>query len=318
MLALATTIELLDGTVKPIQELINEANQGIENHVYTCDLNGYIKPAKILSGSISHLKTIELLFNNGLRVICTEDQEFPVQSFGYKKAKDLTPDDFIVGCSFNRDNTLIYEHNTKIYLPSDYLVNENYDLYAQLHTPRDILDILPEETGYIKGHMWIISTITINKDQLCNRLATDVFLKGMLSVDYLTYQEVETLLDHLKLEYKQKTLSEDEMQLVQLLNVNTPDEVEGRLEGLLNNLKDYSGDLFQKCGIVIDGEITTDHLTEAALLVGYSNADHLTSVKHLHGLRVIEISPVLNTDVGTLVLDKGETIGLHYGVFAKI
>lgn len=318
MLALATTIETLDGTVKPVQELINEANQGIENYVYTCDLNGYIKPAKILSGSTTQSSTIELLFHNGLRVVCTEDQEFPVQSFGYKKAKDLTSEDFVTGCLFNKDNTLIYEHNTKIFLPSDYIVNEEYNLYPLMYEPRNILDLLPEETGSIHEHLWIISTICINKDQLCNRLANDVFLKAMLSVDYLTYQEVDTLLDHFKMEYKQKTLSEDEIKMVQLLNVNTPDEVEGRLEGLLNNLKDYQGDLFEKCGIEIEGELTNDHLLAAAALVGYSNADHLTSVKHLHGLRVIEISPAVNTDVGTFVLDKGETIGLHYGIFAKI
>jgi hypothetical protein len=318
MLALATTIETLDGTVKPVQELIDEANQGIENHVYTCNLDGCIKPAKILSGSTAQSATIELLFHNGLRVICTEDQEFPVQSVGYKKATELTPEDFVTGCLFNKDNTLIFEHNTKIFLPSDCIVNEAYDLYPLMYEPRNILDILPEETGSIHEHLWIISTITINKDQLCNRLANDIFLKNMLSVDYLTYHEVDQLLEHFSMEYKQKTLSQDEKDLAQLLNVNTPDDVEGRLEGLLANLQDYPGDLFKKCGIEIEGELTNDHLLAASALVGYSNADHLTSVKHLHGLRVIAISEVSNTDVGSLVLDSGETIGLHYGVFARV
>lgn len=318
MLELSTAIETLDGTVKTVQELITEVDQGIENHVYTCDLNGYIKPAKIVSGNTSHASTIELLFHNGLTVICTEDQEFPVQSFGYKKATDLTPDDFITGCQFNANNTLIFEHNTKIYLPSDYIVNEAYNLYPLLYEPRNILDFLPDETGSIHEHLWIISTICINKDQLCNRLANDIFLKDMLSVDYLTYNEVDTLLNHFKLVYKQKTLSEDEIQLVQLLNVNTPDEGHGRLEGLLTNLKNYNGDLFEKCGIVVDDEITIEHLFAAAVLVGYSNADHLTSVKHLHGLRVVQISSVVNTEVGAFTLDSGETIGLHHGVFAKI
>jgi hypothetical protein len=69
---------------------------------------------------------------------------------------------------------------------------------------------------------------------------------------------------------------------------------------------------------VIDGELTTDHLMNACLLLGYSNADHLTSVKHMHGFRVVEINDVINSDVGCLVLENGESVGLGCGGFAKV
>jgi hypothetical protein len=318
MLALTTEIETLDGTVKTISQLIDEADNGIENHVYTCDLDGRITPSKVLFGNTAQSPTVDLMFNHGLSLNCTADHEFPVHSVGYKQATDLTPTDIVAGCRFNLDNTLIFEHNTKIFIHSDYLVNEAYNLYQFLYEPRDILNWLPEEAGGIHEHLWIISTITITKDQLCNRLANDGFLKEMLSVAYLTHAEVATLIDHFELEYKDKTLSQDEIELSQLLNVNTPEAPDGRLDGLLENLQGYTGDLFANCGIEVDGELTVDHLCAAAMLVGYSNADHLTSVNHMHGSRVNVILPGINTDVGTLVLEHGETIGIHNGVFVNI
>jgi hypothetical protein len=69
---------------------------------------------------------------------------------------------------------------------------------------------------------------------------------------------------------------------------------------------------------VIDGELTTDHLMNACLLLGYSNADHLTSVKHMHGFRVVKIDDGDDMDVGGLLLENGENVGLGCGVFAKV
>lgn len=318
MLALSTTVETLEGTITTINNLIDDSQNNIDNYVYTISLDGTIKPSKVISGSKQQNKTIELTLNNQQKIICTPDQEFPTQSYGYKQAKDLTENDFIMSCFFNRDNTLIFEHKTKIFLPSDYLANEEYNLYKELYDDRNILEILPEETGNIIDHLMTIASITQNRDQLFNRLANDIFLKNMLSVDYLQKSEVITLINHFNIEYKHKEYSDDEKALSQLLNINTPDDLEGRLESLLSNLKELDLSLFEKCGIVIDGELTTDHLMNACLLLGYSNADHLTSVKHMHGFRVVEINDVINSDVGCLVLENGESVGLGCGVFAKV
>jgi vesicle coat complex subunit len=203
-------------------------------------------------------------------------------------------------------------------LPSDYLANEEYNLYKELYEDRVILEILPEETGNIIDHLMTIASITQDRDQLFNRLANDIFLKNMLSVDYLKKSEVEELINHFNIEYKHKEFSNDEKALLQLLNEKTPDDLEGRLESLLENLKDLDLSLFEKCGIVIEGELSTDHLMNACLLLGYSNADHLTSVKHMHGFRVVEINEVMNSDIGCLVLDNGDNVGLGCGVFAKV
>jgi hypothetical protein len=318
MLALSTTVETLEGTITTINNLIDDSQNNIDNYVYTISLDGTIKPSKVISGSKQQNKTIELTLNNQQKIICTPDQEFPTQSYGYKKAKDLTINDFIMSCFFNRDNTLIYEHKTKIFLPSDYLANEEYNLYKELYDDRNILEILPEDTGNIIDHLMTIASITQDRDQLFNRLANDIFLKNMLSVDYLKKSEVEELINHFNIEYKHKEYSDDEKALSQLLNINTPDDLEGRLESLLSNLKELDLSLFEKCGIVIDGELTTDHLMNACLLLGYSNADHLTSVKHMHGFRVVEINDVINSDVGCLVLENGESVGLGCGGFAKV
>jgi hypothetical protein len=75
--------------------------------------------------------------------------------------------------------------------------------------------------------------------------------------------------------------------------------------------------LFEKCGIVVD-ELTMEHLKEACLLLGYSNADHLTSVKHMHGYRVVNIDDGDDMDVGGLLLENGESVGLGCGVFGKV
>lgn len=318
MLALSTRIETLNSEIKTIQDLIDDCQNNIENYIYTIALDGTIKPAKVLSGSTTQSSTIELTLNNEQKIICTPDQEFPTQSYGYKKAKDLTENDFVMSCFFNRDNTLIFEHKTKIFLPSDYLANEEYNLYKELYEDRQILEILPEETGNIIDHLMTIASITQDRDQLFNRLANDIFLKNMLSVDYLKKSEVEELINHFNIEYKHKEFSDDEKALLQLLNEKTPDDLEGRLESLLANLKDLDLSLFEKCGIVIDGELTTDHLMHACLLLGYSNADHLTSVKHMHGFRVVNINDVMNSDIGSLVLENGESVGLGCGVFAKV
>jgi hypothetical protein len=318
MLALSTTVETLEGTITTINNLIDDSQNNIDNYVYTISLDGTIKPSKVLSGSKQQNKTIELTLNNQQKIICTPDQEFPTQSYGYKQAKDLTENDFIMSCFFNRDNTLIFEHKTKIFLPSDYLANEEYNLYKELYDDRDILEILPEETGNIIDHLMTIASITQDRDQLFNRLANDIFLKNMLSVDYLKKSEVITLINHFNIEYKHKEYSDDEKALSQLLNINTPDDLEGRLESLLSNLKELDLSLFEKCGIVIDGELTTDHLMNACLLLGYSNADHLTSVKHMHGFRVVKIDDGDDMDVGGLLLENGENVGLGCGVFAKV
>jgi hypothetical protein len=318
MLALSTRIETLNSEIKTVQDLIDDCQNNDENYVYTISLDGTIKPSKVLSGSTRQSNTIELTLNNEQKIICTPDQEFPTQSYGYKQAKDLTENDFIMSCFFNRDNTLIFEHKTKIFLPSDYLANEEYNLYKELYEDRQILEILPEETGNIIDHLMTIASITQDRDQLFNRLANDIFLKNMLSVDYLKKSEVEELINHFNIEYKHKAFTNDEKDLLQLLNENTPDDLEGRLESLLENLKNKDLSLFLKCGILIDGELTTDHLMHACLSLGYSNADHLTSVKHMHGFRVVNINEVMNSDVGTLVLENGENVGLGCGVFARV
>jgi hypothetical protein len=318
MLALSTRIETLNSEIKTVQDLIDDCQNDIENYIYTISLDGTIKPSKVLSGSTQQSKTIELTLNNEQKIICTPDQEFPTQSYGYKQAKDLTENDFIMSCFFNRDNTLIFEHKTKIFLPSDYLANEEYNLYKELYEDRQILEILPEETGNIIDHLMTIASITQDRDQLFNRLANDIFLKNMLSVDYLKKSEVEELINHFNIEYKHKEFTNDEKDLLQLLNENTPDDLEGRLESLLENLKNKDLSLFLKCGILIDGELTTDHLMHACLSLGYSNADHLTSVKHMHGFRVVNINEVMNSDVGCLILENGDNVGLGCGVFAKV
>lgn len=318
MLALSTRIETLSSEIKTLKDLIDDSQNNIDNYIYTIALDGTIKPSKVLSGNIDKSSTIELTLNNHLKIICTPDQEFPTQSYGYKMAKDLTENDFIMSCFFNRDNTLIFEHKTKIFLPSDYLANEEYNLYNELYEERNILDILPEDTGNIIDHLMTIASITQDKDQLFNRLANDIFLKEMLSVTYFQKCEIETLINHFNIEYKHKEYSDDERELLQLLNVNTPDDLEGRLESLLENLKGQDLSLFEKCGIVIEDELTTDHLMNACLLLGYSNADHLTSVKHMHGYRVVNIDDGDDMAVGGLLLENGETVGLGCGVFGKV
>lgn len=317
MIALSTQIETLSGTIKSLHDLIEDSKNDIDNYVYTCDLNGNIIPSKVVSGSYYNSPVVELKLHNNKKIICTIDQEFPIQSYGYKKVTELVDTDFIFSCVFNINNTLIYEHNTKIFLPSDYLANEKYNLYTELYDDRNILDMLPIDTNHIVDHLLIICDITQEANQLYNRLANDVFLKDMLSVDYLKQSEVVELLKHFDISYHHKEYSDDEKKLLQLLNISIFDSGDS-VELLLETLKPMELLLFEQCGIVIDDVITADHLEHAALILGYSNINHLISVNHMYGFRVISTTEGIECDVGTLELANGETIGLTSGIFVKM
>jgi hypothetical protein len=310
MLSLNTKITTTQGVITPIKDLIANNNQS-DTYVYTCEPNGAVIPARFISGNICLVPGVELTTENGV-VLCTNDHLFPVQNRGYKKAYDILNEDIITGLCFEQAGTLVYDHNIKLFVPPEYLMHEAY----ATPTSRNILDIIPNDAEHIKYHAWIISTITISEKQICDRLANDMFFKQMIGVDHLTRREVKDILDYFELEYIDKVLTDEERKLEQYLQTNIPLDTGDKIESLFDNVKN-NVHTFIGAGMDVT-DVTIDVLDQASLLLGYSNVDHITSVRHLYGSKIIGMRPVGEIEMCSVVLDHGTSIGLTCGIFAGI
>ena len=105
-----TRIPLLDGRTLSIWELQEEYKAGKENWAYSCHPEtGEIVPGVITWAGVTKEKSkvLKIYLDNGEHLICTEDHKIPVLNYGFKEAKDLTPDDVLI--EFSTKNSEIKE-----------------------------------------------------------------------------------------------------------------------------------------------------------------------------------------------------------------
>ena len=87
-----TKIPLLDGRVLPISELANEYENGIENWAFSCDpMSREMVPGLITWAGVTQksAKVIEIILDNGEKIVCTPEHKFPIIGKGKIEAKDI-------------------------------------------------------------------------------------------------------------------------------------------------------------------------------------------------------------------------------------
>lgn len=87
-----TLIPLIDGTTKTVLELISDHNNGIQNYVYSIDLNS----KKMVAGKISwagysrmNASVVKVTLDNGEHIVCTPDHKFLTRDGQWIEAQDL-------------------------------------------------------------------------------------------------------------------------------------------------------------------------------------------------------------------------------------
>ncbi len=89
-----TRIKLLNGTTKSLKELYEN---GGEFYVYSCDENGSLRAGKAKANLTGRNKeVVEVILDNGDKIICTPDHEFMMRDGTFKKVIDITPDESLM------------------------------------------------------------------------------------------------------------------------------------------------------------------------------------------------------------------------------
>jgi hypothetical protein len=98
-LSLDTSIKLLDGRDVPLTQLIQEYKEGKENFVYTVNQNTLdIEPGKIVWADVTRKNTqvVEVLLDNGEKIICTPDHRFIMRDGTEVEAQHLIQDQSVM------------------------------------------------------------------------------------------------------------------------------------------------------------------------------------------------------------------------------
>jgi DNA gyrase subunit B len=93
-----TKVALTDGRNITFKELIDEEKTGKKNYCYTIGRDGKIEIREIKNPrkTKQEAEVIKVVLDNNEEIICTPDHRFMLRDGGYKKAKDLSPDDSLM------------------------------------------------------------------------------------------------------------------------------------------------------------------------------------------------------------------------------
>lgn len=94
--AMDTTVPLLDGRTLTIAELSDEFNRGKTNWAYSCNpTTGAMVPGLISWAGVTQesAEVIELLLDNGEKIICTPEHKFPIKGKGFVEAQNIKPNE---------------------------------------------------------------------------------------------------------------------------------------------------------------------------------------------------------------------------------
>jgi len=86
-----TKIPLLDGRTITIKEIAEEYENEKQNWVYSSELDGSVKPGKILWAGKTKIcnKLLEITLDNNEKILCTENHPFLLRTGKYKRADEL-------------------------------------------------------------------------------------------------------------------------------------------------------------------------------------------------------------------------------------
>lgn len=164
-LSLDTKIPLLDGTIEPLEKVINRFNNGEKMWVYSINQQTKeICPAPISWAGVTRKNTevLRITLDNGESIICTPDHKFPTWSRGMCGASDLCVNDSLV--SFNKKTNIMYEDR-------DYEQVYNHGSNSWVYTHRLVNDhVCLEElqlSDGIREERKIIHHVDLNRFNNC-------------------------------------------------------------------------------------------------------------------------------------------------------
>jgi hypothetical protein len=312
-----TLVETTTGEVLPLSELTNE------HYVYSCRPSGRIYVSKIENITKTVKNVFKITFTNGNELVCDKDQLFALHNREPDNFKNIKNENYLTGCRFNPNNNMIFDHSAKLFIPSEKVAYETYNLFNDIYGEREILKTIDtsdeNRMESAKYHMMLIQSVTKQSEQLLLRLSNDNHLLNILQLEYLTYAEVGELLNHYGIELTNKEYSDNEYELLEILMNNAPLESYTPGEDLIEFLKAYDllkiGELANDTNIQDD--ITKEDLDKIALELGYSAINHLTSVKCYYGTQISSIEALDSEECCTIELAGGDSIGLSCGIFVN-
>ena len=127
-----TKIYLTDGRNLTIKEVVKEFEQGKENYVLSCNLDGDFSIAKIINGckTKTSKKYIRFTLDNGEVINSTEDHRFLMRDGEYKKAEELEVGDSMMPGYFTTGDfgRLAIKNNFSLNSPCIYKLASLYNI----------------------------------------------------------------------------------------------------------------------------------------------------------------------------------------------
>lgn len=104
---LDTKIKLLSGETITLKDIIDNFNDGVSMHVYSCNNEGKIVPGKITWAGVTRTNTkcIRVWLDNDEYIDCTPDHPFMLRDGSYKEAKYLKENESLMPFYTKRSNS---------------------------------------------------------------------------------------------------------------------------------------------------------------------------------------------------------------------
>ncbi len=176
-----TRVQLVDGTTKSFEELVEDYEQGHSYFTYAVGRDGRIRVAPIRAPHLTkrHAEIVTVALDNGTEIRCTPDHRFMLRDGTYCRAKDLRPGDSLMPL-YRRvyegsdkhlhgyeqvyqplDNTWEFTHHladayniqTGVYARSSGRVRHHLDFNRLNNDPRNIVRLRWAERG-ISLRLW--------------------------------------------------------------------------------------------------------------------------------------------------------------------
>src|SRR3990167_4036298 len=153
-----TKIPLLDGRTLTIKEIAEEYENGTQNWVYSSELEGSIKPGKILWAGKTKIcnKLLEITLDNNEKILCTENHPFLLRTGEYKRADELICNDSIMPLyrklsnikekDFSDGYEKVFNNSTNKWIYTHRMVANNEQINIHESAGTDIYDVIHHNT----------------------------------------------------------------------------------------------------------------------------------------------------------------------------
>lgn len=273
-------ILLVDGSYKRVDEISGEEyGWSIDNdRVFPVTIKNVKKVGKCF---VDHLK-VNPYYDDGDLVVGLDT--------GIISRNGLVNDytQKMYSCRVNPRNDMILCHKTKIYVPKETLIRNEYDLFEE-----EYYEIKDKEL--VLNDLLFIRSMCNNDYAMIVRATMDRYFLGMIGVDKLSFKQV---LEIMKIvDYKMDDV---------VLDVNDYLFLDHLKE--LTDIEKLDEELDKKLFCEFYGEYNIEKLNLICNKLGYSNIGHIISSSGLHET-IIESVEKKELDCYEIELDHGSNIG---------